>query len=191
MSSASHSTHCHGGQFNVMPFEYWPQPCQLCHMRRLIYIVLLGLVACGGSLSDEQRKQLKEGKANQEIKRVTEAQIMEAAFKKGRDVMASLEPSNFNVDTIAQVQKDQRVVIRWMDPENPATPDIEKLLLEAYLQGAANKDSLNDNIQKIGEDSLLYTKPVTRTLPGEVTQFEGSWSVRISKKQLILSMDDD
>ncbi|NJM26164.1 MAG: hypothetical protein HC859_12415, partial [Bacteroidia bacterium] len=57
-------------------------------MRRFMYIALLTLAACGGSLSDEQRKQLKEGKASQEIKRVTEAQIMEAAFKKGRDVIA-------------------------------------------------------------------------------------------------------
>ncbi|NJM26340.1 MAG: hypothetical protein HC859_13490, partial [Bacteroidia bacterium] len=97
------------------------------------------------------------------------------------DVIANLEPSDFNADTIAQVQEEQQVIVRWLDPENPATPDIEKLLLEAYLEGAASKDSLSDNIQKIGEDSLLYTRPVTRTLPGKVTQFEGSWSVRMSK----------
>ncbi|HEY3429299.1 MAG TPA: hypothetical protein VGK39_01400, partial [Cyclobacteriaceae bacterium] len=55
----------------------------------LIFLWLI-VVACGGSLTDEQRKKMKEAREQQAIVKVTEAEITEAAFAKGRSVIAQL-----------------------------------------------------------------------------------------------------
>jgi hypothetical protein len=47
-------------------------------MRSLI--ILLLITACSGTLTDEQRKKIKENMAHGEIKKVTESEITDATF---------------------------------------------------------------------------------------------------------------
>ncbi len=46
-------------------------------------ILFFILSACGGSLSDEQRKQMREQMELQKIMRVTEVEITESALENG------------------------------------------------------------------------------------------------------------
>ena len=161
-------------------------------MKRLLWTGLIALAACGGSLSDEQRKKMREEMELHEIKRVTEVEITEAAYAQGRAVMAALEKTsqnNASIDSLAQATKTS---IKWVKVGSTNALEIEQQLIDAYITGAAD-GTLQDNVQKIrhGEeesDSLLYTKPVVSELPDGSVQVEGTWSIILSKKELILSM---
>lgn len=66
---------------------------------------------------------------------------------------------------------------------------IEQQIIEAYT--SANGLDLTDNIQKIGNDSLLYTYPVLSTLPDGSVQFKFALGIKMPKKEVILSMQKD
>ena len=69
-------------------------------MKKIMVIGLLALSACGGTLSDEQRKKIREDMALHEIKKVTEVEITEAALERGRSIMKSLEKIRDNSEAI-------------------------------------------------------------------------------------------
>jgi hypothetical protein len=48
-----------------------------------------------------------------------------------------------------------------------------------------------DNVQKIGTDSLLYTKALVITRPDSSIEVRGTWNVWLSKKKLILGMNKE
>lgn len=155
-------------------------------MKRLS-IVLLALIitACGGSLSDEQRKKLREGREQQAIVKVTEAEITEAAFVKGRSVMSKL--TNNNPDT-SKVAREETVNIHWLSAGETHGLEIEQQLIEAYLNSLLSGTPLKDNVQEIGQDSLLYTNPVVITRADSSIEIKGTWNIWISKKELIMAM---
>jgi hypothetical protein len=150
------------------------------------------LGACGGSLSDEQRKKMREQMELHEIKKVTDAEITEAAFIKGRDIVKTLE--NFHGDSVRidSLITSEQGKVRWLVPGKDNALEIEQQLIDAYI--AAESGEQQDNVQRVrnaeGEsDSILYTKPVVSKLPNGTERLEGVWNVWLSKKQLILSMD--
>jgi hypothetical protein len=161
-------------------------------MKRSIAIALLILTACGGKLSDEQRKKMRDEMELHEIRKVTEVEITEAALEKGRAIMAALDKIKdkpLSVDSLAYATKTK---ILWVVPGKANASEVEQQLVDAYIAGAAT-GSLQDNLQKIrhgeeGPDSLLYTKPVVKDLPDGAVQVEGVWSIYISQKLLILGM---
>ena len=68
---------------------------------------------------------------------------------------------------------------------------VEKDLIEAYTSGAANKQvELSDNIQRLGKDSVLYTKPISKNLPDGSVQFNYAIGIKIPRKELILFLKD-
>lgn len=154
-------------------------------MKKLIFISVVLLTACGGGLSDEQRKQVREANEQQTIVKVTEVEIMDAAFAKGRSVMSRLSDSN--PDT-ARVSTEEVVNIHWLTPGKAHSLEIEQQLIEAYLNSLLNGTPLQDNVQKIGEDSLLYTNPVVVTRADSSIEIKGTWNIWMSKKNLILAM---
>lgn len=154
-------------------------------MKKVFFISLIVLTACGGSLSDEQRKQMREASEQQAIVKVTEAEIMDAAFVKGRNVMNRLNENN--PDT-SRVSSEETVKIHWLAPGKAHGLEIEQQLIEAYLNSVLTGTPLQDNVQKIGEDSLLYTKPVVITRADSSIEIKGTWNVWISKRDLILAM---
>ena len=67
--------------------------------------------------------------------------------------------------------------------------EIEKQIVEAYITGSGQVQ-LNDNVQRLGADSILYTKPILKEMPDKSVQFLYALGIRIPKKQIILSIKD-
>lgn len=123
-----------------------------------------------------------------EIKKVTEAQITEAAFQYGRQVATIVEKKDktlTNQSFLDSVSQVFNVEIISLQAENNSLRAVEKLLLEAYQTDA----QAPDNIQKMGSDSLLYTKPFTREHPDGSTEFTKALGIRMTKKQVILTIN--
>ena len=154
-------------------------------MKKLLVISFMILTACGGSLSDEQRKQMREASEQEAIVKVTEAEIMDAAFTKGRSVVNRLKESN--PDT-SKVSREEIVRIHWLAPGEAHSLEIEQQLIDAYLNSMLTGTPLQDNVQKIGEDSLLYTNPVVLTRADSSIEIKGTWNIWMSKRELILAM---
>lgn len=148
----------------------------------MILVVVL-VSACGGSLSEEQRKKMKEAREQQAIVKVTEAEITEAAFAKGRAVMGELTSKA----SATEVGEEAGVKVHWLEPGSHAL-EIEQQLIEAYINSVIEGRTPQDNVQEVGTDSLLYTKPIVVTNPDSSIVVKGTWNIWISKKQLILSM---
>jgi hypothetical protein len=149
------------------------------------------LFSCGGSLSDEQRKKIREDMEAHKIMRVTDAQITEEAFSKGRSIIKTLEGFGRDSAKIDSLLNSSKGRIHWLAPGSSNAVELEKQLIDAYI--ASEGGSVQDNVQKIrnkdGEsDSLLYTKPIVKKLPDGVEKLEGVWNIWLSKKELILAM---
>ena len=150
----------------------------------LLIFLALFLLACGGSLTDEQRKKMREASEQQSIRKVTDAEITEAAFAKGRAVMDALTKPD-QADSLSQVAQ---VKIHWLKPGGSDALEIEQQLIDAYINSVIDGVPLQDNVQNIGLDSVLYTKPVVLTRSDSSIEVKGTWNIWMSKKQLILSM---
>lgn len=159
-------------------------------MKKFLGIMIIIGAACGGKLSDEERKKLHEGMATQDIKRVTEAELQIAALAFAKSVLADIEKVDKNLNQkskIDSVAKAREVKIYSLIPEDAALREIEKKLVEAYIAGA-DTGTAGDNLQRIGDDSLLFTRPVFRLHPDGSQQFSHAIAVRMSRKTVVLSM---
>jgi len=149
-------------------------------------MLLTLLAGCGGSLNEEQRKQLKEGREQQKIKKVTEAELTEEAFTKGRSIITFVERNQAKRDSVMMAS---HVVVRWLEPGSANASEMERQVIDAYLNSVMMGGSLSDNVQRLGTDSLLYTKPVVLERPDGTVEVRGTWNVSMSKKELVLSMN--
>lgn len=159
-------------------------------MKKLLGIMIIIGASCGGKLTDEERKKLHEGMATQDIKRVTEAELQEAALTYAKSVLTDVEKVDKYLNQkskIDSVAKAREVKIYSLMPEDAALREIEKKLVEAYIAGA-DTGTAGDNLQRIGDDSLLYTRPVFKLHPDGSQQFSHAIAVRMSRKTVVLSM---
>ena len=125
-----------------------------------------------------------------QIKKLTESQITDAAFEYGRSIAAAVEKKDkllSNPQVIDSIAKANKVEIISLQVENQQLRGVEKKLLEAYLSGGGSAD----NIQKEGTDSLIYTKPVLREHPDGSTEFLKAIGVRMTRKQVVLSIKEE
>jgi hypothetical protein len=162
-------------------------------MKYLPVLFILILFACGGNLSDEQRRKIKEGLELQKIVKVSEAEIMSDALLKGQEVFQILENKNFNVNTDS-LSKNQNVVIRFISPGVTNARLVEQELIDAYINGIVTNDH-PENVQKIWTsekkedyDSLLYTRPQIMIREDGVEELKGIWSIYISRKDVVLNI---
>lgn len=154
----------------------------------ILFFILAG---CGGSLSDEQRKQVREQMELHKIMRVTEVEITEAAFAKGRETIKIIErfkDDSIRLDSVLKINEGR---IRYIQPGKSNALALEQQLIDAYL--ADESGALQDNVQKLRNaegdfDSLLYTKPVITKLSDGSEQLDGVWNIWLPKKQLILDI---
>jgi len=153
---------------------------------RYLIILFVMITACTGTLTDEQRKKIKENMAQGEIKKVTESEITDATYTWGRKLASAIEKrdrmltnSTF-LDSLAQTEG---VEILAIQTDSDGLRAIEKQLLEAYTSSAGG-----ENVQKMGTDSLLYTKPVFREHPDGSTEFLKAIAIRFTRKQIVLSI---
>jgi hypothetical protein len=160
-------------------------------MKIVVMLLFFILVSCGGSLSDEQRKAMREKMEENKIVRVTEVEIMEAAFANGRQTIQILETLEGNSMKLDSFLKRNHGRIQYLKPGDPGAGALERQLLDAYL--ADHSGTLQDNVQKARNsrgdfDSLLYTKPVTRKLADGSQKLDGVWNVWLPKKALVLDI---
>lgn len=157
-------------------------------MKYSILLVVVILNSCTGSLSDEQKKRIKESMEQGEIKKVSEAQITETAFIYGRhvaDLIDEKDKALTNTVLLDSLSHSFQVEIIVLHKENLNLRGVERQLLDAYMNGGES----NDNVQKMGVDSLLYTKPILRENPDGSTEFLKAIGIRMTRKQVVLSIN--
>ncbi len=158
-------------------------------MKKLIIISIV-CWACGGKLSEEERQKLHEGMATQDIKRVTDADLQEATIVYAKSVLIDVLKidkylnQKSRIDSIAA---QHHVRIYSLIPNDSTLREIETQLIEAYIAGA-DTGLAGDNLQKAGEDSLLYTAPIFKNRPDGSQQFSHAIGIKVAKKTVVLSM---
>lgn len=160
-------------------------------MKTVSLLSFLILCGCGGSLSDEQRKAMRENMELNKIVRITEAEMTEAAFAKGRATVTRLEQLQDQREKLDSFLVSNEGRIRFIEPGGPFRHSLEEQLMQVYTTDTSSWDQ--DNLQKArnaagGFDSLLYTRPVTSQLPDDDERLKGVWNIWIPKKDLVVEM---
>lgn len=109
--------------------------------------ILCVTLGCNGSLPEEQRKAFREEMEDREIKKVNENEIFRKALEIGREISKSeVTPDDIRLfsvtlqDTLSLNETEQKIVMAYAFAPDPA--------------------QVEDNIQKQGMDSLIYSKYV-------------------------------
>lgn len=161
-------------------------------MRMVFVFSLLMVCACGGSLSSEQRKKIRANMEAKSIKKISEAELTEAALGYGRSLTEIIEGKDKSLNHrkfLDSLEKIYGVQILAMRPTDSLLRGVEKKIIEAYTAGG-DLSGIGDNLQNLGTDSLLYTKPLLRERPDGSLEFEKALAIRIPKKQVILSIKE-
>lgn len=127
-----------------------------------------------------------------EIKRVTEGELMSAAFDYGRSISAVIEkrdPAMVNQALIDSLEGAFNVTIMSIQPGDSLLLSVEQQLIEAYASSAGQVD-VPDDVQKIGADSILYTKPIMRERPDGSVEFTRALSIHMPTRSVVLSIED-
>src|ERR1041385_1844520 len=129
-------------------------------MKYPVIVCLLVLTACGGSLSSDQRKKIRANMEAKSIKKISDAELTEAALAYSHTITKVIEghsqPDQKLLDSLG---KAYDVEIIFMTPRDSKLRNVEKQIIEAYIS-ANGSDIPGDNLQNMGKDSLLYTKPI-------------------------------
>lgn len=161
-------------------------------MKKLIPVFLL-LAACGGNLSDEQRKKIRDGLEQNKIIQVSDAEIMSASLDRAHKIMEGLSAGKFSDKTIDSLETEYKASIHFVTPGATNARDIEKELIDAYILGMAT-GNIQENMQKMWRpdrkdyDSLLYSKPAVTRLADGSEQLEGVWNIVIARKDVVLEI---
>ena len=161
-------------------------------MKKFLLISLVVLTACGGTLTDEQRRKARENIEQGQLKRVTDSEITEASFALGRTITELIEKRDRGLTNrifLDSLQNAYKVEIIAMKPGDSTSRAVEQQIIEAYIAGTG-KVELNDNIQKLGKDSVLYTKPILKDRPDGSVEFSKALGIRMAKKEVVLSIKD-
>jgi uncharacterized membrane protein len=154
------------------------------------------LAACGGSLSDEQRKKLHEGMEDHKITQLSDTEIVTAAMDEARSVFDALEKSNFDEPASLRIARERKVKIRFITPGSGDALEVENQIIQAYIVGAVT-GATQDNIQKLRSgaatslqdyDTLLYSRPVVTSQPDGSVNVDGVWNIYVAKRDIVRSL---
>ena len=161
--------------------------------RLLFFICYFLTLSCTGSLTDDQRKQLQKEMKSRAIKKISEGEIMEAALQQSRAIQKMAE-EHFDVatsypdhDLIKSFETEHNLRLKWLNENSTSFSEKEQQLFEAYMSSPVTTDVL-DNIQKLGQDSILYTKPIFQLTPSAEQTLLGMWSITSARKEVIRKM---
>lgn len=145
------------------------------------------LAACDtGSQNRLNREALQEEMRNRQPKKLSEAQIVNETYEQGRFLSQTAQQSLLKTLQTAidregvegavqfcnlqamplmdSLSKSHNATISRtsLQPRNPdnAPTELEQQLLEAYQYNAEEGLPLEDNVQQIGQEYMLYTKPI-------------------------------
>ncbi len=159
-------------------------------MKKFVWIFCVSLAACNGTLTEEQKRKIREERQQSQIKKIPEADITEAAFASGRAISTVLEKRDkqlTNQTLIDSLEKAFEVEIIAMQTNDSTLRAIEQKVIEAYIGGGSSA-SLSDNVQKMGTDSILYTKPLMLEKKDGSVEFTKALGIRMSKRNVIRSI---
>lgn len=152
----------------------------------ILLILCFILFNCGEKRNNQNSEALRQEIANREPKKVSDAEIVASAYAQGKLIADSSQKAIFNTlmvqledggfaealkfcninaypitDSLANEfgATIKRVSNKPRNPSN-APDELETLLLDSYLYNVENDLPLEDNVQKIDENYLLYTKPI-------------------------------
>lgn len=131
---------------------------------------------------------MKEARSKQEIRKVSEAELMEETIHRGKELTHKAILVANQESELSVLAKENKASIRRVEVGSKNALEIEKQIIDAYVLSAISGD-LPENVQTIGEDSIMYTQPDTENLDGAV-KIKGIWSITFSKKDIILSMTE-
>ncbi|MCZ8023755.1 MAG: hypothetical protein O9302_12680 [Cyclobacteriaceae bacterium] len=144
---------------------------------RKLWILLLITVACGPGLTEEQKRKIKAEMEAGQVKRVSEAAILEAAMLQGKNLVDLAKNSGK-----AKTQNEFGKVEMLYQKPNYAS-ETESMVWEALKTQASG-----ENVQKLGADTILYTAPVWGKSKTNQDSVVAVWRVALSKKQLVLKL---
>lgn len=150
---------------------------------RLICFLLIPFLAlaCNEQGTNQRNKEaFKEELKSRELKRATEAEISNAAYQQGSriaDIAQGLINKNLKSnDSVMLLLKHYKEVLltisdslapkehveiqRIGSRDNEQLDTLEALILDAYLYNVEQKLPVEDNIQEIGKEFYLYTRPI-------------------------------
>ena len=124
------------------------------------------------------------------LKKVSDAELTVAALTYARKITKIIEDNKSNDRKfIDSLEKAYDVQILFMQPSTSELRAVERQIIEAYTSGNGSV-SLGDNLQKMGNDSLLYTKPMMKERPDGSLEFTKALGLRMHKRPIILSIKD-
>lgn len=126
--------------------------------------------SCGGQLSEDQRKALREEMEDREIKKISQEDIYQKALEEGRAVLKSVTPDN--LDSVKAICNCEISDIKTKE----GLSAVELKLFEAYEFNPKG----TDNIQKEGDQFLIYTKPIA-----ENDSLSGLWLIKFPKSEIV------
>ena len=155
-------------------------------MKYIVSVCFLLLLSCTGKLTDEQKRKIREEREESQLRKISEADITEAAFEYGRMITAIIEKRDVELKQslfIDSLEKVFSVEIISMKTDDATLRAVEKQVIEAYVSGGTI--ALNDNVQKMGKDSILYTKPLMSEMSDGSVVFAKALGLRMSKREII------
>ena len=162
-------------------------------LNNCLVLILIGLLfSCGGSLTPEQREKARKAIEDGKIKRITPAQLTEAALNFGKSVaepIHSIDPFLNNVAFIDSVSQVNQVVIYALRPGMSGISKEESSIADAY-QAQGDIASVGENVQRLAGDSLLFTLPVGNERPDGSRPFSHAIAIKMSVKQIVLSIEE-
>ena len=118
-------------------------------MKYSVLICAIVLTACGGTLSDEQRKKFKEGMEMEKIVRATDSDILAVALDKGHATYDALKATTFSTNKIDSIEKALNVRINFLVPGKSNALAIEQEMIDAYVNSIALGGANQENLQKV------------------------------------------
>ena len=184
-------------------------------LRKRTVLPLLIFSACGNPNTTVMNEQVREEMRMREPKQVTPDQLVTATYQQGRTLTQELlnqavmryqqsADSETFTDFLSKQSFDtdslrEDVHMRWVGWQTDTTrlSTYEQQLWSAYRYSTQEGQPLEDNVQRVGGDSLLYTQPVIlsdslqRQLlpqPDTLEALLGMWSVTMAKKEVVLDI---
>ena len=164
-------------------------------MKYSVLICAIILTACGGTISDEQRKKFKEGMEMEKIVHATDSDILAFALDKGHATFDALKASSFSAHKIDSIEKALNVRINFLVPGKSNALVIEQEMIDAYINGIALGGANQENLQKVwtdtqknNYDSVMYSQPKLLIRPDGVEELQGIWNIFIAKRDIVLAI---
>lgn len=184
-------------------------------------ILSVFLSACNNSKEQVDRQAVMHEMEQREIKRVLPGEIMEAAYMQGDTIATRAQQQlleQYSVSSASglaellqaqadvyadSLEKRYRADIHWIslgDTLSNQISSLEEQILKAYQYNVEHQLELTHNVQRIDEESYLYTKPVLlnehlrkelkmqQQSVSDSIRFLGMWSITLSKKEIIQNM---